>query len=443
MPRPPYPRARTVDQVDVYHATSVADPYRWMEDLSDPELGPWLDAQLAITASVLDAIPCRDAFRKRLEELSSDGSDGGIGAPVFRGGRIFQSRSEPGEDGKLYLVDEPQGEGRPVFDLGPREGVVVADLEPSPDGRLLKWCESVGGSDWRTWRFLDVDSGSLLPDVVEGTKLWSRWTPGSDGLLYTAFPSSEEGATRKTAVPQLKLHRLGTPASDDELIYENPSSPSYFFPSVTEDRIVLTFLYEPGSSIAWAPIGGPYEFRRIIRSDDQLWLVGTRGDTFYVATTNDAPYGRIVAVDASGDGEPVTVVPETDVPMPMVARSMLVGERLFVAREHLGRSFLSMHARDGSSSHEIELPGVCRFVNRDVAEPVSASPDGRHIWFGVTMPSSPGSLLRHDTEAHTTDVVFTPSSASTIDVEAQVVWATSADGTQVPMTLIRSAAFCF
>ena len=243
--RPPYPTARTVDQVDVYHGTSVADPYRWMEDLSDPELAPWLDAQLAITADVLGSIGCRPGFRDRLEAL---GRSDGLGPPVFRGGRCFQARSAAGEHGRLYLVDAPGEPGRMVFDTHVSDDVVVSDIEPSPDGRLLKWCESVGGSDWRTWHFLDVDSGERLPDVIEGTKLWSRWMPASDGLLYIAFPSSEAGATRKTAVPQLKLHRLGTPASDDVLIYENPASPSYFFPSVTDDRIVLTFLYEPGSS---------------------------------------------------------------------------------------------------------------------------------------------------------------------------------------------------
>jgi prolyl oligopeptidase len=329
-----------------------------------------------------------------------------------------------------------------IFDTHVSDDVVVADIEPSPDGRVLRWCESVGGSDWRTWRFLDIDSGERLPDVVDGTKLWARWMPSSDGLLYIAFPSAEAGATRKTAVPQLKLHRLGTPTSDDELIYENPSSPSYFFPSVTTDRIVLTFLYEPGSSIAWAPIDGPWEFERVIRSDDQLWLVGHgsdgSGDTFYVATTNDAPYGNVLAVDAIS-GATRVVVPSSDVPLPMVNRSALAGSHVFVAREQLGRSVITMHSLDGSSSYDVDLPDVGRFVPHDIVEPVTSSPDGRSMWFAVTTPASPGSLLRHDIDTRTTVVEFSAGAVS-LDVVADVVWTTSEDGTKVPMTLIRSGS---
>ena len=98
-----------------------------------------------------------------------------------------------------------------------------------------------------------------------------------------------------------------------------------------------------------------------------------------------------------------------------------------------------MHDVDGSSSYEIELPDVGRFVPRDIVEPVTSSPDGRSLWFGVTTPSSPGSLLRHDIDTRTTTVEFSAGAAG-LDVTADVVWATSEDGTKVPMTLIRSAS---
>ena len=204
--------------------------------------------------------------------------------------------------------------------------------------------------------------------------------PASDGLLYTAFPSSEDGATRKTAVPQLKLHRLGTPVSDDVLIYENPTSPCYFFPSVTEDRIVLTFLYEPGSSIAWAPIDGPYDFRGSSAATTSSGSSGTAGDTFYVATTNDAPYGRVVAVDAVRRGTRVTVVPET---RRAAADGRAVGARRRApvrrARARSDAASLTMYARGRIVVLRDRAARTCAgSCTADVAEPVSASPDGRH-----------------------------------------------------------------
>jgi prolyl oligopeptidase len=433
-----YPPARKVDQFDDYHGTVVSDPYRWMEDASDPDLDSWLSRQLAISGEFLRSIGCRDSFHQTLAGLTEMA---GAGPPIHRGGRWFQMRSDPGAKPKLYVLEEPGDDGRVVFDTDVGGDVVVSDVDPSPDGTKLKWCESKGGSDWRTWHFLDLDSGERLPDVVRNAKLWSAWLPDSSGLLYTAFPSDGEGATRVTDLPQLKLHKLGSDEAD-ELIYENPESPSYFFTSISDDgaRIVLTFLYEPGSSIAWAPIDGPYDFRRIIRSDDQLWLVGTRGDELYVATTNDAPYGRVVAANASGEGGLREVVASSDVPLPMVAHAALVGGHVFVARDQLGRSTIEMHAIDGGGSYAIELPEVCRFVSQDVSEPVSVSPDGRSVWFTVTSPTSPATVLRHDVASRSTEAVFRSSPSLRLDVRAEVVRATSRDETKVPMTLVRDTS---
>ena len=65
-----YPETKTVDQIDDYHGTKVADPYRWLENdvRSSDEVAAWVEAQNKVTFDFLKAIPERDAIEKRMTE---------------------------------------------------------------------------------------------------------------------------------------------------------------------------------------------------------------------------------------------------------------------------------------------------------------------------------------------------------------------------------------
>jgi prolyl oligopeptidase len=415
-----HPAVRRSDQVDDYHGTSVADPFRWMENVADPELVPWLAAQAELVSRFAADVPCRARFESRLRELNTTE---GVGVPRRRGDRTFQSRT----DG-LYLLGDPD---RLVFDGSPRPGgVVVGDVEPSPDGTKLLWCETTGGSDWRTWHVTDVDTGQQLNDAVGDAKLWARWLPDGESFLYIAFPSEGDDRSRATATPQLRVHRLGS--SDDLTIFEDSR---YFFPSVTSDGrfVVLTHLMAPGAGLSVAEIGS-WAFERLFTIESDLWFVGSRDETFYFCTTEGAPYGRIASV-RRGSSDWETVVPESDAVIPLVSRSCLVGEWVLVVREHLGLSRMELHK--GDESYEVDLPEACRFVMADVSEPVSSDASG--FFFAVTSPRSPATILRHDIDSRSTRVVSEATSSVEIEVAAEVVWATSRDGTEVPMTLVRAA----
>ncbi|MGH2811525.1 MAG: prolyl oligopeptidase family serine peptidase [Actinomycetota bacterium] len=441
-----YPTARTVDQSDVYHgAFSVPDPYRWMEDVEDPELGPWLEAQSALSRDVLGAIPCRERFGSRLTELWRLPT---VGIPLERAGRWFQHRN-PGnlDQSPLFVFDRPDDQGRLLLDPNELGGkVIVSDTHPSPDGSKLLWAETEGGSDWKVWRVLEVDSGRRLDDEAGESKLWACWLPDGSGFLYLRFPSQGgKGTTRATGIPQLVLHRLGTDSSSDELVFEDRDNPRYFFPSVSDDGryLVLTFLLGPGAEIIYSPID-ERNFSTLATTDNQFFFLGSRGDTFFVTTTHEAPYGRVVAVDLK-DPDPQSwrdVVPESsDRPLPIFVRSGLAGDWVLAARDYLGSSSVGLYRLDGSDSYEIDWPGTFQFVPGDVAEPVGASSDGREVFFAITSPTSPGTILRHDLETRSTEVVWEPEGApSNLQVAAEQVWASSPDGTKVPMTILRNSS---
>jgi prolyl oligopeptidase len=445
-----YPVPRRVDQVDDYHGVSVQDPYRWMEDLSDPDLPAWLDAQAELTAAVLSAVPERERFHAFLSGMRGQTKDDST--PTQKGGRWFSSRYERADaPGGLYVADGPEGPWRLVLPTtGRGKHVVISDIAISPDASKVLFVQTVGGSDWRNWRVVDVETAEELCSI-EGAKLWAHWLPDSSGFLWTGFEGSGTDPTRPTTSPQLRLHRLddgsAPDGSDDELVYERPESPTYFFASTTEDaKIVLLKLMGPGYEVLVSPSGAPpagtREWRSIIASDDSLWVIGTRGNTLYVTTTEDAPYGRCVAIDLEGDTSPAgwrTVVPEGEHPLHPIGRTVLVGDWVIAARDHLGQSFMSAYRLDGTDSYEIELPWLCRFAPHDITQPPLVSEDGTTFTFSVTRPTSPRSTLCHNVTTRETTVVDAGPQAASFDVVAEVQWATSADGTQVPMTIVRSA----
>lgn len=442
MARLPYPTARAADQVDEYHGVLVKDPYRWMENLEDPDLGAWITAQTDLTEEFLSALPCREQFRTRLKEPSRSG---GIGVPIARGKRWFQSRevdNDPERSG-LLVLDRPMEEGKPCFDvrlIG--EGVMVPDTKPSPDGSLLLLSKSIGGSDWKTWIVIDVDTGKQLDDEVTGAKLWGCWLPDSSGFFYVLFPS-DEGTDKRRATfkPQLMLHTLGTSQDADELVYEDEENPHYFFTSVTDDGryLLVTPIYTPRCEVLYSPLRS-WDFKVLAASDKQLWPVGSRGDEVFFSTTDSAPYGRVVAVHLGSPQQDAwrTVVAESDRPL-LPYSSTVVGDRMVTVNDYLGLSTVGVHSLDESDSYTLDLPEVCRVVRGDISEPFGVAPDGSEFYFQVTSPTSPSTLLRHDLAHRRTDVLFTPEGTSDFEIKAEVVWTQSRDGVKVPMTLVRSA----
>jgi prolyl oligopeptidase len=435
-----YPPAQKVDQFDEYHGVRVADPYRWMENVEDPELKPWVDAQSGLAEQMLKGLPCRRRFERRLEELSRLPS---VGTPVARGKRWFQPRN-PGdlEHAGLYVLDDLDSEGRLLLDPRPKDNELIVDTRPSPDGSIVLFAKSVGGSDWRTWHVMDVETKKVLDDRVSGSKLWAAWLPDNSGFLYQYFPSEEgDKTTRATFQPQLRLHLLGTEQDSDLLIYEDVENPHYFFAAVSSDgrHLLVTPLMTKPAEVLYAPIGD-WNLQTLTRADDQMWFIGSGGGEFFFSTTSGAPYGRVVAVE---EGRPDadewrTAVKETEQPL-LPYSNVIADDWIITVRDFLGRSTVSADREDGSDHYVVELPEECRVGNADISEPMGVSPDGTDIYFSVTSLSSPSMLLRHDTRSRTTDIVHRVTDVPDLKIESDVVWAPSQDGTRVPMTLVKSA----
>ena len=148
-----YPDTRKGTVVDDYHGTKVADPYRWLEDTDSEETAQWVAAQNAVTFSVLEQLPKREAFKQRLTEIWNYER---FSVPTKRGKRYFFRKNDGLQNQSvLYVQEGLNGKPRVLIDpntLSDDGTVSLASTSVSPDGQWLAYALADGGSDWRSVR---------------------------------------------------------------------------------------------------------------------------------------------------------------------------------------------------------------------------------------------------------------------------------------------------
>ncbi|MBS0477900.1 MAG: S9 family peptidase, partial [Proteobacteria bacterium] len=226
-----YPATDRGTTVDEQFGVKVADPYRWLENdvRTDPRVAAWVAAENKVTDAYLATLPGRDIFKARLKALIDYER---FAAPVKEGGRYFYTRNAGLQNqAVLYVRDSADGVGRVLIDPNAwsKDGATaLGEWAPSEDGKRIVYAIQDGGSDWRTVKVLDVDSGKVLDDTVEWVKFSGlAWAKDGSGFYYSRFPAPPAGQKfQSTNEDQaVYFHKLGTPQSADPLIYATPESP--------------------------------------------------------------------------------------------------------------------------------------------------------------------------------------------------------------------------
>jgi prolyl oligopeptidase len=194
-----YPETRTVDVVEDYHGIQVPDRFQWLENdvREDKEVAEWVEAQNEVTFGYLKSLPSRDQIESRLTELWDYEK---FSAP-FKVADVYYFSKNDGLQNQnvLYRMDTLDSE--PVMVLDPNtwseDGTIaLGGLAFSEDGRYMAYGIQDGGTDWRTWRIMDTESGELLDDELKWLKFGGlSWTHDHAGFYYSRFPEPAEGET--------------------------------------------------------------------------------------------------------------------------------------------------------------------------------------------------------------------------------------------------------
>jgi prolyl oligopeptidase len=438
-----YPQTEKIDQVDVYHGVEVADPYRWLEDdvRTSDAVADWVERQNEVTFGYLETIPERDELRRRLTELWDYER---VSAPDKRGGRYFSRRNDGLQpQAVVYVQDSLVEEPRVLLDPNgwSADGTVaLAGMAVSPDGCHAAYGVAEAGSDWTAWRVVDIDSGELLDDEIRWVKYsGAEWTKDGKGFFYGRFPEPKEGEEfqESSRGQALWYHRLGTPQSADTLVYERPENPDWLFaPEVTEDgRWLIVSIGKSTSNnrLYVRDLTDPYALPRPIvdHFDHDYRLVHNRGETFYVFTDDDAPRGRVVAIDLARP-EPEhwrDVLPQGEATL---RGANVVGNLLFASFLEDAKTVVRVFTLDGKPVREVELPGI------GSAFGFGGEASDTETFYTFTSFAMPPTVYRYDVVSGESTLWRRPEvDVDPDDYEVEQVFYPSKDGTRVPMFLVH------
>jgi prolyl oligopeptidase len=434
-PPPPaeYPEAQRGAHIDEYFGTSVADPYRWMEDVESPDVAQWVEAQNAIAAPFLGAIPRHGKIKERLTELWDYER---TGVPFKEGGLYFFTRNDGLQDQDVvYVAESLEAEPRVLLDpntFSEDATISLAGMSVSPDGRYVAFSTSDGGTDWNSWHVKEVASGEELEDVVSFTKFTgASWLPNGNGFFYSRYPIGPDGEGDGQAQVEIYFHRVGMAQEADEPVFQVEDSRSKNpYGTVTEDGRYLIINHFEGydaNAVYYRDLGVPGGgVVRLLADWDALYtFIGNEGPVFYFHTNRDAPRNQIVAVDIRDPGSLQAVVPEA--------------EETLESASYVGGFFVGQYLRDAASLVRV-FDGEGSMV-RTVALPGigSASGFGGHAddpttFFSFQSYIVPPTIFSYDLATGRMDVFReTAVDFDAGDYETHRLFFSSKDGTRVPM----------
>jgi len=440
-PKLVYPSAARDNVVNDYFGTKVAAPYQWMENLDSPAVKQWVDAENKLTFSYLDRIPERNAVYQRLKQLWNYEK---VGVPQMQAGRLFFSKNTGLQNQSVvFEQDGPSRKPKELLDpniLSPNGDIALLDYAPSDNGKLLAYALSQGGSDWETLHVLDLTDSKTLSDEVRYVKFSGiSWTKDDKGFFYSRYPAppADQAISDRVRDQALYYHRIGTPQSDDQLIYARPDLPEWIVGGqVSEDGrylfIVLVNGTSPNNELYYADLGDPRHpdisaaIKPLFTKNDAAYYpIGNLEDTVFLQTTRDAPRDRIVSFKIAAPKQWNSVVPETH---NVIESSLMADHRIVVKYLVDVKSEVQLFSSSGKSEGHVSLPGIGSVVG------LSGRNDSRDLYYGFTSYLYPTTIYRYDLASGKHAVFFKPQlTFDPVRYETRQVFYHSKDGTRIPM----------
>lgn len=443
-----YPDTRKTEVSDAYHGVTVGDPYRWLEDDNSAETAAWVEAENKITFGFLDSIQKRPAIRERLKELWNYER---FGLPREKGGHYFYSHNTGLQNQAVLLVaDSLRAEPRVLLDpntLSPDGTVSLAGGAVSDDGKLYAYALSRSGADWQEWRVRDVATGKDHDDVIKWSKFsGASWLKDGSGFYYSRFDEPKTGEERKGVVEYQKLyfHRLGTPQSDDQLIYERRDHKDWgFHGSVTDDGrwliITVTRGTDPKNCVFYRDLTKPNApiVELLTEFEADYSFIDNDGSVFFFQTDLNAPLRRVIAIDVNQPAREnwKELIPESK---DTLQTTNLVGEQFFCTYLRDAHSAVKTFALETGGTakrnyaarflREINLPGL------GTADGFGGKRDDHETFYSFASFTQPATIYRLDVATGTSSIFKAPKVKFDGDAyETKQAFATSKDGTKVPM----------
>lgn len=433
-----YPTISRSNQVDEYHGTIVADPYRVLEDPDTEETKTWIEAQNQVTFTYLNEIPAREDIKQRLTKLWDYEK---YGTPFKEGDNYFYFKND-GLQNQSVLYTLPTLDKQPRVLLDPNKlsedgTVALSGIAISENGQLLAYGLSSSGSDWQEWKVRDITTGADLQDHLQWIKFsGASWTHDHQGFFYSRYDEPNEKTKLEDVNYYQKLyyHQIGTPQSEDILIYHRPEQKEWGFGgSVTEDGkylIISVWLGTDSKNLVFYkdltnPQGEVIELINKFEADYSF--IGNDDNVFYFRTDLNAPKGKVIAIDIQNPtlGNWPEIIPQAVETL----ESVSILNNQFVA-DYLqdAHSQIKIFDLQGDLIREVELPGI------GSASGFSGKRHDTETFYSFTSFTTPGTIYRYDMKTGKSEIFRQPQvDFNADDYETKQIFYTSKDGTKLPM----------
>ena len=437
-----YPQTRKVDHVDTYHGTKVPDPYRWLEDDTSPETKAWVEAQNKVTFPYLEKIPFRAALQRRVKQLNDYEK---FTSPSRKGPYVF-FRKNDGLQNQSVLYIQKGMNGTPEVLIDPNtwgETVSLSVFAPSKDAKYAVYGISRSGSDWQEFKVIELATKKTLPDSVHWVKVSGAAWYG-DGFFYSRYPQPEKGEEKASINEEHRVyfHTVGTPQSQDVLVFEDKDNPQRFHTvDTTEDErfAILTVSDrgkgKDGNAIFVRDLSkGETTFKPVFGTigNESFGVIDNVGGHLLVQTNDQAPNWRVIKVDPDNAAETnwVDVLPEKPQPIQNVGTA---GGKLFVTYLEDVTTRAYVHDLSGKLEHEVRLPGI------GIAGGFGGSRDATDVFYTFNSLTVPPTIYRYDIATEQSRVFRQPKVPGYVaaEYETRQVFYPSKDGTKIPMFLVH------
>jgi prolyl oligopeptidase len=435
-----YPKTKKVEQVDDYHGVKVADPYRWLENdvRTSKDVADWVAAENKITFDYLGSIPEREPIRKQLTTLWNYEK---YSVPFKRGSRYFFSKNNGLQNQSVvYTVDKWTDTPRVLLDPNTwsKDGTVaLGGLAISDDAQYAAYAVAEAGSDWETIKVTDVATSQPLPDEIKWVKFSGiSWTKDDKGFFYSRFPAVEAGKAYQSLNRDQKVyyHRLGTPQSDDVVVWYDASQPEWNYGAeVSEDGryliITTTQGTAPKNQVHVKDLQDSYAMPAAVvdKIENDYSFVGNDGPVLYFRTDLNAQKGRLIAIDLRNAAREnwKELIPESDAKLQSVG---YVGHRFVADYLRDAHSEIRLFDTGGKLVRTVELDGI------GSAGGFGGRADDNETFYNFSSFATPPSVYRYDLSTGEKQLLFRAKVAmKPEEYEVKQVFYTSKDGTKVPM----------
>jgi prolyl oligopeptidase len=438
-----YPKARKVDHVDTYHGVSVPDPYRWLEDDNSAETAAWVEAQNKITFGYLEDIPYRKALLDRIVKTNDYEK---FGAPYRRGPYYFYSRND-GLQNQSVLYIQKGLDGKPDVLIDPnawsKDGTTrLGGFAPSMDAKYAAYGVSQSGSDWLEYKVMDLTTRKTLADSVQWVKVsGAAWH--DDGFYYSRYPEPAKGDEKDSVNENHRVyfHKVGTPQSEDKLVFEDKDHPQRFhnLDTTEDERFAILTVSDRGTGKQGNALfvrdlsKNETTFKPLIPEigDSSFGVLDNIGDKLLVETNHKAPNARVVLIDPAKPEEAnwTEVLPEKPEPL---QGATTAGGKLFATYLKDVASKVYVYDLQGKLENEVTLPGP------GVAGGFGGLRDAKFVFYTFNSLNVPPTIYRYDIATRKSTVFRQPKvpGYNPDAFETKQVFFTSRDGTKVPMFLV-------